>query len=89
MKKNENYRQELLDIFNGMSIYQMSVWMRDHAQYLKWFRNYDERKIDDVIQRFLALGQFMSDNFRDDVEAISDFKELSIKCVEELEINCR
>ena len=89
MKINKNYKQELLAIFKDMSIYQMAVWVRDHAQFLKWYRNYDDRKIDDVIQRYLALGQYMNEHFRNDVEAINDFKELSIKCVEELEINCR
>ena len=89
MKKNTNYRQYLLNIFKNKSIYQMSVWTRDHAQFLKWYCNYDGKKIDDVIQSYLALGQYMNEHFRNDVDAINDFKELSIKCIEELEINCR
>lgn len=92
MDKNKQidiFEQELRAIFKDKSIYQISVWTRDHAQYLKWHCNYNASKIEEVMQEFLTVGFFLNENFRDNEEAISDFRELGIKTVKILERACR
>ena len=73
----------------GQSIYEMTVWVRDYAQYLKWFCNYDKDKIEATLQQFLSVSYYLHENFKDDRNAIEDFKELCVVCVLELEQNCK
>ena len=94
MKTNFNHsihciKNEVSKCLEGKSIYEMAVWTRDHAQYLKWFCNYDEDKIESIIQPFLSIAYFLHENYKDDRDAIEDFKVLCIVCVFELETNCR
>ena len=80
---------ELRRIFEDKSIYEMSVWVREHAQYLKWFCGFNEAKIEAVIQPFMQLSFYLYNNCKNDAEAIKDFREFCIKCIIELETNCR
>ena len=73
----------------GKSIYEMTTWIWDYAQHLKWFCNYDEDKIESIIQPFLRISYYLHKNFKDDCNAIEDFTALCIVCVLELEMNCR
>ena len=88
-KKIETFEQELRTIFKDKSIYQISVWTRDHAQYLKWHCNYNANKIEEVMQEFLTVGFFLNENFKDDEGAINDFRELGITTVKTLELACK
>ena len=82
-------KNEVSKCLEGKSIYEMTVWTRDHAQHLKWFHNYDEEKIEAIIKPFLGIAYYLYENFKDDCDAVEDFKALCIVCVLELEMNCR
>ena len=94
MKANINrsigtIKNEVSECLEGKSIYEMTVWVRDHAQYLKWFCNYDEFEIGARIQPFMNLSFFLHENFKNDLDAIKHFKTICEDCVLDLEINCR
>ncbi len=94
MKANYNRsttqaENELRQLFEGKSVYEMTVWVRDHAQYLEWFCNYNEAKIDTIMQIFMGVAQFFHTNYKDNTEAVEEFRTFCVKCVMKLEIDCR
>lgn len=86
---NTTAQKEIRKCLEGKSIYEMTVWTRDHAQYLKWFCGYDETKIEAIMQPFMSLAFYMYEKFKDDLNAIDDFRAFCVVCVLELETNCR
>ena len=82
-------KNEIVKCLEGKSIYEMTVWTRDHAQYLKWFCGYDSNKIETILQSFMRISYYMYENFKDDCNAIEDFRAFCVACVPELEMNCR
>ena len=94
MKANINHaidhaRNEVIKCLAGKSIFEMTVWTRDHAQYLEWFCNYNENKIDALMRPYMSLAQYLSDNAGDDPDATEQFKAICADLVIELEISCR
>ena len=84
-----SFEKEINKHLEGKSIYEMTVWVRDHAQHLKWFCNYNESKINATIQPFMDVSYFLYQNFRDDQDVIDHFRELCVACVIDFETNCR
>ena len=82
-------QEEIRKCLEGKSIYEMTVWTRDHAQYLKWFCNYDEAKLDAIMQTFMGIARFFHMNYNDNAEAIEEFRTFCVECVVKLEIDCR
>ena len=82
-------KNEINKCLEGKDIFDMTVWVRDHAQYLKWFGNYNESKLDSVLQPFMKYSFFLYTNFREDVNAIELFRALCVDCVIDLENKCR
>ncbi len=89
INKNTHTEDELRRILEGKSIYEMTVWTRDHAQYLKWFCGFSETKIEAILQPFMQFSFFLYQNFKDDATAISEFREICIKFIVELETTCQ
>ena len=89
IKANTTAQEEIRKCLEGKSIYEMTVWTRDHAQFLEWFCNYDEAKIDVVMQSFVGIAQFFHTNYKDSAEAIEDFRTFCVECIITLEIDCR
>ena len=87
--KHIKAHKEILKCLEGKSIYEMTVWVRDYAQHLKWFCGYDEAKIEEIMQPFMSIAQFFRMNCKDNTEAIEDFRTFCVKCVVKLEIDCR
>lgn len=86
---NTNRQTDIRKELEGRSIYEMTVWTRDHAQHLKWFCSYDEEKIDAIIQPLMSISHHIRENYQDDLEAKEFFKNLCVLCVLQLEITCR
>ena len=82
-------KEEAIKCLEGKSIYEMTVWTREHAQYLKWFCGYNSNKIETILQSFMRISYYMYENFKDDCNAIEDFRAFCVACVLELEMNCR
>ena len=82
-------QKEIRKCLEGKSIYEMTVWVRDHAQFLKQFPDYNESKIDAIMQMFISVAQFFHTNYKDTPEAIDDFQKFCVRCVLKLEIECR
>ena len=94
MKTNINQtidraKNEINKCLEGKSIFEMTVWVRDRAQHLKWFCNYNEAMLDVRVQAIMSLAHFLNTNFRDDQNVIDDFRELCVACAIDLETNCR
>ena len=85
----DSFEKEINKHLEGKSIYEMTVWVRDRAQHLKWFCNYNESKINATIQPFMDVSYFLYQNFRDDLDVVDDFRALCVSCVLQLEMNCR
>ena len=85
----DHARNEVIKCLAGKSIFEMTVWTRDHAQYLEWFCNYDENKIDALMRPYMSLAQYLSDNVGDDPDATEQFKAICADLVIKLEISCR
>ena len=82
-------KNEIRNALEGKSIYEMTVWLRDHAQHLKWFRNYNGAQIDSRIQPVMSFSYFLYKHFKDDPIAIEEFREICVSCVIDIETNCR
>lgn len=94
MKTNINQitnraKDEINKCLEGKSIFEMTVWVRDHAQYLKWFQNYNATKIEATMEPFMKIAFFLYENYKDDPTVLEDFKALCVVCVLELEHNCK
>ena len=94
MKANFNQitdraKNDINKCLEGKSIFEMTVWVRDHAQYLKWFCNYNASMLDARVQAVMSLSHFLNTNYRDDQNVIDDFRALCVACVIDLETNCR
>ena len=87
--KHIKAHKEILKCLEGKSIYEMTVWTRDHAQFLKQFCDYNESKIDAIMQMFMSVAQLFYTNYKDTPEAIEDFRRFCVRCVLKLEIECR
>jgi hypothetical protein len=85
----DTIKNEIRSCLEGKSIYEMTVWTRDHAQHLKWFCNYNSSKIDSRIQPVINFSFFLYNHFNDDPIVIDEFRELCVACVIDLETNCR
>ncbi len=60
MKTNINQitnraKDEINKCLEGKSIFEMTVWIRDHAQFLEWFCHYNEAKIEVIMQTCMSL----------------------------------
>jgi hypothetical protein len=86
---NTTAQEEIRKCLEGKSIFEMTVWVRDHAQYLKWFCNYNEAKIEVIVQTFMSISQFFHTNYSDNPEAVEDFRTFCVECIITLEIDCR
>ena len=87
--KHSKAQKEILKCLEGKSIYEMTVWTRDRAQFLKQFCDYNESRIDDIMQMFMSVAQFFLTNYKDIPEAVKDFRWFCVRCVLKLEIECR
>ena len=85
LKAHKEIRKHL----EGKSIYEMTVWTRDHAQFLKQFCDYNESKIDAIMEMFMSVARFFHTNYKDTPEAVKDFRRFCVRCVLKLEIECR
>ena len=85
----DNTKNEIRKYLEGKSIFEMTVWVRDRAQYLKWFCNYNEAMLDARVQAIMSFSHFLNTNYRDDQNVIDDFRELCVACAIDLETNCR
>lgn len=81
-------KDELRKILENKSIYETTVWIRDHTQYLKMFCGYNESEIDKRLQAIKVFSHLLSENFRDDPIATEEFKEICIACAIDIEANC-
>ena len=82
-------QKEILKCLEGKSIYEMTVWIRDHAQFLEWFCYYNEAKIEVIMQTFMSIAKFFHTNYSYNLKAVEDFRTFCVKCVMKLEIDCR
>ena len=80
---------EVRKCLEGLSIYEMTFWVRDHAQHLTWVCNYNKSKVNATMQPFMGVSYVFYKNFRDDIDVVDDFRELCVSCVLQLEINCK
>ena len=87
--KHIKAQKEIRKCLEGKSIYEMTVWTRDYAQFLKQFCDYNESKVDALMQMFMSVSQFFHTNYKDAPEAVTDFRAFCIRCVLKLEIECR
>ena len=87
--KHSKAQKEIRKCLEGKSIYEMTVWVRDHAQFLKQFCDYNESKIDAIMQMFMSVAKFFHTNYKEAPEAIDDFQKFCVRCVLKLEIECR
>jgi hypothetical protein len=80
MPRNVKAEQEVLKVLQGKkTIYELTVWVRDHAQYLKWFRNYPAKEIDEILTRYMNLSyQLYNKGLDADEEAVKDFRHFSM-----------
>ena len=85
MKLNEVEKVIMNVLEEKKSIYELAVWTRDHAQYLKWFCNY--KNTDRVVNEVLKLAQLMRED--ETKEKVDEFRYLCVKAVIELETNCK
>ena len=85
----DHIKNEINKCLEGKSIFEMTVWVRDRAQHLKWFYNYNESKINAMIQPFMEVSYFLYQNFRDYLNVVDDFRALCVSCVLQLEMICR
>ena len=85
----DSFEKEINKHLEGKSIYEMTVWVRDYAQYLKWFCNYNGVQIDSRIQPVMNFSFFLYKHFKDDPLAIEEFREICVSCVIDIETNCR
>ena len=82
-------REEIRKCLEGKSIYEMTVWIRDRAQFLEWFCHYNEAKIEVIMQTFMSIAKFFHTNYSDNLEAVEYFRTFCVKCVMKLETDCR
>ena len=84
-------QKEIRKCLEGKSIYEMTVWTRDHAQHLIWFCGYDKEKIEAIMKPFIQISYIYYTNYGDtnDYETIESFKALCITCVLAFEIDCK
>ena len=86
---NTTAQEEIRKCLEGKSIYEMTVWIRDHAQFLEWFCHYNEAKMEVIMQAFMSIAKFFHTNYSDNLEAVEDFRTFCVKCVMKLETDCR
>jgi hypothetical protein len=61
---NEIMTQEEIRIcLEGKSIYEMTVWTRDHAQNLIWFCGYDKEKVEAIMKPFIQISYIYYKNY--------------------------
>ena len=82
-------KNEVSKSLEGMSIFEMTVWVHDYAEDLKWIWNYNKTKIDTRMQAVMSFSSFLRERFRDDPIATDEFRELCVGCVIDLETNCK
>ena len=84
-------QEEIRKCLEGKSIYEMTVWTRDHAQHLIWFCGYDKEKVEAIMKPFIQISYIYYTNYGNeyDAETIESFKALCIVCVIGLETDCR
>ena len=71
------------------SIYEITVFTRDHAQYLKWQCNYNAQAIDKIMCTYMSIARYMYEHFNDSKEALKDFRVLSAVVITQLELDCK
>ena len=86
---NTTAQEEIRKSLEGKSIYELTVWIRDHAQFLEWFCNYNEAMLDVRVQAIMALSHYLNTNYRDNQDVIDHFREVCVACAIDLEMNCR
>ena len=86
---NDLIKNKVSKSLEGMSIFEMTVWVHDYAEDLKWIWNYNKTKIDTRMQAVMSFSSFLRERFRDDPIATDEFRELCVGCVIDLETNCR
>lgn len=84
-------QEEIRKCLEGKSIYEMTVWTRDHAQHLIWFCGYDKEKVEAIMKPFIQISYIYYKNYGNecDAETIESFKALCIVCALGLETDCR
>lgn len=83
------YKEEFLeDLFGEMkSIFEITVWVRDHANFLNWRCNYPIDKIIPIINGYLGISKYLTDNgFDENPNIIKEFRIFSIETAIKLEL---
>ena len=71
------------------SIYELTRWVKEHADYLKWGCNYPEEELNEIINSYMEMSLFLyNKGLNTDEETVEDFRHLSVLAVLELE-NCQ
>ena len=83
------YKEDFLeDLFGEMeSIFEMTVWVRDHANFLDWRCNYPTDKIIPIINGYLGISKYLTDSgFDENPNIIKEFRIFSIETAIKLEL---
>lgn len=80
MKKNIEAEKYVMSVLaHKKSIYELTFWVRNHAQYLKWFCNYPQKTIDEVLVPFMNLSNHLyNKGLNKDKQAVDEFRHLSV-----------
>ncbi len=71
---------------NKTSIFELPVFVREHAQYLAWQENYSQRELEDVLNPYMNLScGLYNKGLNKDEEAVEEFRHLSYLAIIELE----
>ena len=95
MAKNKNKYKESTKFLNQLlstkkSIFEMALWVRDHAQFLEWRCNYPTEKILPIIKPYLDVSNYLCANgMGENGDALREFQKFSVETVIKLEkCNC-
>ena len=95
MAKNKNKYKESTKFLNQLlstkkSIFEMALWVRDHAQFFEWRCNYPTEKILPIIKPYLDVSNYLCANgMGENGDALREFQKFSVETVIKLEkCNC-
>lgn len=89
VKYNRAEKEVMKVLTNKKTIYELTVWVRDHAKYLEWFCNCPKKEISEVLSRYMSLSyQLYQKGLNNNKEAVDDFRHLSMLATLAMEECC-
>lgn len=83
-KKATKFLNEVLS--KKKTVFEMALWVRDHAQFLEWRCNYPHDKIYTIIQPYLEISNHLSEKgMGENKDVLRDFRMFSVETIIELE----